>query len=91
MLSEIVTLWEQCSIWLGQHAVLPILNFLHITKYTDTLMRAEIISPFFRDNGMKMLFHLLKNVFKFRSHNAYVSRLNPQQDLLTFPLEKVQS
>lgn len=36
MLSEIAVLWDQCSIWLGQHAVLPVLNFLHITKYTDS-------------------------------------------------------
>jgi sterol desaturase/sphingolipid hydroxylase (fatty acid hydroxylase superfamily) len=36
MLSEIATLWEQCAIWLGHHAILPILNFLDITKYTDS-------------------------------------------------------
>ncbi|MHA3056281.1 sterol desaturase family protein [Acinetobacter sp. ANC 4633] len=36
MLSEIAALWEQCAIWLGHHAILPILNFLDITKYTDS-------------------------------------------------------
>ncbi|ENV48886.1 hypothetical protein P255_02762 [Acinetobacter brisouii CIP 110357] len=36
MLSEIATLWEQCAIWLGHYAILPILNFLDITKYTDS-------------------------------------------------------
>ncbi len=36
MFSEIVALWEQCATWLGQHAVLPLLDFLHITKYTDS-------------------------------------------------------
>ncbi|OTG86685.1 fatty acid hydroxylase [Acinetobacter sp. ANC 4558] len=36
MLSEIATLWEQCAIWLGHHAVLPILDFLNITQYTES-------------------------------------------------------
>ena len=36
MFSEIVALWGQCATWLGQHAVLPLLDFLHITKYTDS-------------------------------------------------------
>ncbi|MGJ8513854.1 sterol desaturase family protein [Carnimonas bestiolae] len=35
MLSEISSLWGQGAEWLGQHAVLPVLNFLHVTQYTD--------------------------------------------------------
>ncbi|WOE31589.1 MULTISPECIES: sterol desaturase family protein [unclassified Acinetobacter] len=35
MLSEIATLWQQCTHWLGQHAILPLLDQFHITQYTN--------------------------------------------------------